>query len=307
MADLDSNTELCGAQTLNKRMMKKIDKLGEGKYKSKMPAPVFKGKKKDYGSWGVINKSTGQSDNAVKYAIAAVQKQIDNDFAPAWGITTKLYFKAKDTPQQDDEVYIFIQDAPSNSDVTFGGDHNQYNRGFVYLSNITDFWTRVLSHEVLEMLADLDLKTLSSVQTWAGVRGSALLEVCDPCPTYYINNVHLSNFVYPNWFIPNSTGPFDFLQTMSKPQQCNSGGFITLQLLKPDGTPSGVWTEWNGSLVMGDGDVKIVTEKESWESDKYLYKNLWKKHGRKYVLKNNKKHLRRKKRYIWRKREGYLT
>ena len=71
----------------------------------------------------------------------------------------------------------------------------------------TSNWTRIASHELLEMLVD---------PRGGLIRAGYQLEVCDPVKalTYSLWGVALADFVTPAWF-SGGTGPYDYLRTVS--------------------------------------------------------------------------------------------
>ena len=73
-------------------------------------------------------------------------------------------------------------------------------------SRSTDAWTVVLSHEVLEMLADPCGNHLSPrrIRRDPTSASSYLVEVCDPCQSiwYPVNGVPVSDFYTPRYFDP---------------------------------------------------------------------------------------------------------
>lgn len=83
--------------------------------------------------------------------------------------------------------------------------------------------TAELSHELLEMLVDPD---------GLRVMGGTLAEVCDPVSneTYPLDGVMVADFVYPSWFTPGATGPYDALRLPISPLTSRYGQF-------PDGHP----------------------------------------------------------------------
>jgi len=94
-------------------------------------------------------------------------------------------------------------------------------------------WTVTASHELLEMLGDPDIDLTVFVQkaNTAGILYA--YEVCDACEDdslgYTIDNVLLSDFVYPAWFESFRTEgstQFDRMHKIQKPFQLLAGGYI---------------------------------------------------------------------------------
>jgi hypothetical protein len=92
---------------------------------------------------------------------------------------------------------------------------------------LTGDWSvsSTLSHEVLEMFID------PACNLWAdnGQGTCYSLEVCDPveAPTYPdpVNGVSVSNFVFPSWFDPQGTAPFDKQRQVTAPFTIAAGGY----------------------------------------------------------------------------------
>ena len=157
----------------------------------------------------VTNESATVSDDEVKAAMAALQTQVQRDFAPIWGVNAQLSFVAK------------TADAPSGSWRLVVEDDSRYPGAVCYhtLSNealpevrvaVRDAkkaqwpWTMGASHDLLEMLANprLNLTIFDSADARKG--RLYIREICDPVSSvdlaYEIDGSTVSNFVYPAWF-----------------------------------------------------------------------------------------------------------
>lgn len=152
-------------------------------------------------------------------ALDAIGRQVAEDFQPEWGATanlrgtiTSLIGKARIRGDHDAIIYL----GDSSQDPTTGvGVALAYHSenfagvpyGFVYLDICAAYgevWTAVLSHEVLELLADPNV--VMTVVGPAPHRGKGSvyydLEVCDPTQgdSYVIDTVAVSNFVGRSYF-----------------------------------------------------------------------------------------------------------
>lgn len=87
-------------------------------------------------------------------------------------------------------------------------------------------FSKAVSHEVLNLLYNYSVNKFFA--NLIGVQGQApeqvnmyISEVCDPVmfsPGYTINNLYVSNFVLPSFWVPDLlVGPFDFLDTVPAP------------------------------------------------------------------------------------------
>jgi len=95
-------------------------------------------------------------------------------------------------------------------------------------------WTVTASHELLEMLGDPDINLTVFVQNGEHRTGRLYAyEVCDACEDdafgYVIDQVLVSDFVYPSWFESfrkKGSTRFDYGQRIHHPFELLSGGYI---------------------------------------------------------------------------------
>src|SRR5213594_2301364 len=134
----------------------------------------------------VINASTVLKDADAGKAVPALQAQIHNDFAPAWGVDADLVFIPKGSEPPAGAWWLAILD---NSDQAGAlGYHDLTDEGLplgkVFAASDITYgyeWTVTASHELLEMLADPDINLTVFVQSDA-TRGLIYMhEVCDAC------------------------------------------------------------------------------------------------------------------------------
>ncbi len=211
----------------------------------------------------VMNASTVLTDADVKVAVPALQTQVHNHFAPAWGVDADLKFVAKgDTPPAG-AWWLAVLD---NSDQAGAlGYHDLTNEGLplgkVFAGTditVGSQWTVTASHELLEMLADPDIDLSVFVQADASSGTLYAYEVCDACEDdqfgYQVDGVPVSDFVYPAWFEsfrqPGTT-QFDQGQHLQQPLQLLQGGYIGVF----DVTAGNGWTQKLG----GDGRAARYT------------------------------------------------
>ena len=101
------------------------------------------------------------------------------------------------------------------------------------------FLSTTFGHEIFEMIGDPTLRALGpngekiAFVGSDGVSDPICREVCDPVcdvemslnvidatstpPPTGGNTIYMSNYVYPNWFVPKSTGPYDALSVLTGP------------------------------------------------------------------------------------------
>jgi len=188
----------------------------------------------------VINACSILTDDQVSAVVPALQTQVSEHFAPAWGTDATLSFVAQGAQPPAGSWWLSILDDSDRAGNA--GYHDKTNEGLplgkVFARTDRDFglhWTVTASHELLEMLADPDI-TLS-VFVHPGPNSGMLYahEICDPCEDdsdgYQINGVLVSDFVYPayfqSWHAPGSA-QFDHLKKLNAPvPHLLSGGYLS--------------------------------------------------------------------------------
>lgn len=186
-----------------------------------------------------VNVSTVVSSDELSACVAALQKQVSNDFAPIWNHDAVLSIADK-APTDPTQWPMIVAD---DSDQAGALGYHELGPsgqpvGYVFAKSTMDDggkWTVTASHELLEMLVD----------PWAcivaqGIDGTLrAYEVADACEDdpfgYDIDGVTVSDFVTPAWF-DASGAPFDFKGHVSAAYQILENGYIGV--LGPDG-----WTQ----------------------------------------------------------------
>lgn len=194
----------------------------------------------------VVNLSKTLQHAEFHAAIAAIAKQVDEDFAPEWNVSaivrgTTAKIGANEAPIQGRHgAIIYVGD--SSQDPTTGVEnalgyhfvnHKDVPYGFVYLDICEAYgqaWSWTLSHEVLELLADPDaVLTVSGPDPDDHHRHVNFdLEVCDPTQSdsYSIDGVAVSNFVTRAWFgMTGGTNKTNFLELELAPFGVRPGGY----------------------------------------------------------------------------------
>jgi len=188
----------------------------------------------------VINASTVVTDDECRTLVAALQKQVSRDFAPAWGVDAGLVFVPNGGKPAAGTWWLSILDNTDRAGVL--GHHDLTPDGLPVGKSFagTDkhyghCWTVTASHELLEMLADPDINLSVFLHPTQGDGKLYAYEVCDPCQDdsfgYDIDGVTVGNFVYPTYFqsfrAPGSTR-FDHLGKLQKPVPAVlDGGYIS--------------------------------------------------------------------------------
>jgi hypothetical protein len=194
----------------------------------------------------VLNHTTLLPEDEIQAGVKALQIQVHRDLAPIWGVDADLtYIPSRAAPP----VNSWWLELLDNTDQTAAlGYHDVTPAGLplgkVFLKEIQDAsgrWTLIASHELMSMLVNPRVNLGVFV-----VQGRKDLfyayEISDPCQSeeagYTIDNVLVSDFVFPAWFeptrVPEST-QFDFTHHIRRPLEILSGGYVMVYEPKGEG------------------------------------------------------------------------
>ena len=157
----------------------------------------------------VINESTLLADTDVVPVVAALQKQVTNDFGPVWGTAAQLTIVPKGNQPATGTWWLVLLDDSDQANAL--GYHDLTTEGLpigkVFAGSdlkAGTSWTVTASHELLEMLGDPNINLTVFVQSTNTAGILYAYEVCDACEDdslgYKIDNILVSDFVYPSWF-----------------------------------------------------------------------------------------------------------
>jgi hypothetical protein len=186
----------------------------------------------------IINESTVLADTDVAPVVAALQKQVTNDFRPVWGTDAELTIVARGTQPASGSWWLVLLDDSDQANAL--GYHDLTSDGFpmgkVFAASdlkAGTSWTVTASHELLEMLGDPNINLTVFVQNTNTAGTLYAYEVCDACEDdsagYQIDNVLLSDFVYPSWFESfraEGSTQFDRMKKIQSPFQLLTNGYI---------------------------------------------------------------------------------
>src|SRR5258708_26023096 len=198
----------------------------------------------------VVNHTNGQKqvpDDVLQKVIRAINRQIAEDFAPAWGMSATLRLEGPRTKRANEkspsdlrgDAILYLLTSIKDADGTLGF-HDLNAKGipfgFVYTEiseKLKEPWTRTFSHEAMELIADPEANLLvmgphpkqrRMVFHW--------FEMCDAVQTqhYEIDGVELSNFVLPLYFtgtrkIDEKSARNNFLGTPLPSFRITPGGY----------------------------------------------------------------------------------
>ena len=181
----------------------------------------------------VRNESTAATDREVRHVLPALQKQIREHFAPAWGLRARLVFGAG--PRRSMQVVLRdVSDEEGDLGYHF---LDGYPVTYVFVKEDKDRYgefTSTLSHELLEMIADpgANLYADGFYRGKHGKHRAAWIpyEVCDAIEEnlYKIDGVPVSDFLLPEWFEPEHTDrsmKMDYLGVLDRPFALAPGGY----------------------------------------------------------------------------------
>jgi hypothetical protein len=182
----------------------------------------------------VVMPQPALEEAEVKRVVAALEKQVQRDFAPIWNISAEIRYVGKAEKARDEAWQLVLLDSAGGYD---DGYHELTRAGLplgrVFLRTATKEktgWASTASHEVLELLANPETTFGVFVQDSSSGSRVYSYEVCDPVQDdpycYVIDGFHMSDFVYPAWFetwhAPRSV-PFDHARKLERPFEVPKG------------------------------------------------------------------------------------
>ena len=152
-----------------------------------------------------VSNQSNFSNDRLQQIVNAVNIQLIKDVQPTWGIQAQLQLNSN--PPTGSRVLNILQDLSAFPSAWHKctGFHTVHSAGYVDVNECENevVFSITVSHEALEMLANPD-----------GLKNGH--EICDPVNSRYYGyanaeafDVVVSDFVYPNFYIDNSQGPWD--------------------------------------------------------------------------------------------------
>ncbi len=202
----------------------------------------------------IINESGLVAPAEAQTCVGALQRQVTEHFAPAWGIDAALSLVAPGARPLAGSWWLVILDDSDQAGAL--GYHDLTDEamplGKVFVrtaQNAGVKWTVTASHELLELLADPAI----NLTVCANENNDLVLyayEICDPCQAdefgYTIDGVSVSDFVFPSWFENfhrSGAVPLDYCGKIAAPFAILPGGYANVL---DTGHPAGAWTEKKG-------------------------------------------------------------
>jgi len=186
----------------------------------------------------VINESTVLADADVVPVVAALQEQVSSDFLPVWGVDAELSIVPKNSQPPAGSWWLVLLDDSDQANALGYHDLTSESLPIGKVFAASDLkagtsWTVTASHELLEMLGDPNINLTVFVQNSNTAGTLYAYEVCDACEDdslgYSINNILLSDFVYPAWFEsfrPEGSTQFDRMNKIHTPFGLLTNGYI---------------------------------------------------------------------------------
>jgi hypothetical protein len=203
----------------------------------------------------IVSLTRDISTRSLLQVTAALQKQVTRDFSPIWGIpaTVDAFDDLQSVPNDYHPVVLFgdpdelanrlrsaVGEQPAARLLdefergSLGGIHlNALTRQPFALVSASDAWTVVLSHEVLELLADPygNHVVAAAHPTRPEQRVKYLVEVCDPCLSlwYPVNGVPMADFYTLRYFDPVRVDGvrYSYTGSLEHPLQILEGGYLS--------------------------------------------------------------------------------
>ncbi len=184
--------------------------------------------------FSLVSESATVPQSALRALAAVLERQLVEDFAPAWCPGSAFRVLAGQDVAAvaafDGRACTVIltdrEDQPGDA-----GYHSAVGDCPFATIQVPDCGERlpiVLSHELLETCADWRADLWSAGPPPVG---DIAFEICDPVEdsAYLLDGVQVSDFVLPAYFDPSLPGPWDRLRALAGPLTLTSGGYWALR------------------------------------------------------------------------------
>lgn len=212
----------------------------------------------------IINESTCVSDEDLKTWTAAIQRQLNEHVTPLWGVSATLFNIPKGTePPGWGQWMVVLDDEQSTVNLGYHdlGPNGQPMGKVLALKEINSPWnapgvirespSRVLSHEIIEMMVDPNL-----VRTVEYDGMSYQVEPGDitmlPSQGYAIDNVLVSGFATPAYYRMINDVRYDYGGYLSGPVPTLAHGTYLLQRAVGDDT-------WTPNVMYAQAESPLLT------------------------------------------------
>ena len=191
----------------------------------------------------LVDHGSGLSGADLQKFCTALERQLGDDVAPAWGRYAVPWVAATDEKLADKAWRLHFWKNPRQaSDAgmlgfheTRGPDHVPQGHVFVELVKTQgENWTVIASHEAVEMAGDEWINLEVSRTRPGGAVELWPRELCDAVQGlhYPKGDVEVSDFVLPEYFIDGADGPFDFSRGLKAPFTIDHSGYSSVRTIK---------------------------------------------------------------------------
>lgn len=215
----------------------------------------------------IINASTAVTDDEAHAGVNALRKQVNGEFANAWGLHARVGFVPTGHKPPPGSWQLYLLD---NSDQAGAlGYHDLTPEGLpagkVFAATDKQYglsWTVTASHELLEMLADPLINLGAFTQDAQGNVQIYAWEDCDACEAdelgYQIDGIHVSDFVHPEFFNPSAPAgtKLDHMGHITHPFEIAPGGYLSVW------SPGGGWTQLHGDKPKPGDRARVGSRRE---------------------------------------------
>jgi hypothetical protein len=173
----------------------------------------------------IINEAAGLGYDFFIKCVIALRQQVERDLEPRWGSGAYIYVpQGQPTPGT---WTLRVTDIEPSGVVDYGPPT---------AINVAkgDMWTVTASRLIVDTVVNPGGAGLAVVNN-----SIVKIEPCAPVAgsVYRINGVFVSNFVFPSWYQPEGTGPFDHGGELSEAGELATDGYLTR--LTPEGWVQG--------------------------------------------------------------------
>ena len=169
---------------------------------------------------------------------AALERQVQGEFAAAWNVTADVHFVGKPENAHSGAWQLVLLD--ENEEGAYG--YHQLTREGLPLGKVflriamksPTTWASTASHELLELLVNPDTTMGTFVYDKDAGGRVYSLEICDPCQDdpfcYRLGETWVSDFVHPAWFETwrkRGSAQFDHAKRLTRPFQIAKGGYAS--------------------------------------------------------------------------------
>ncbi len=183
-------------------------------------------------SIALINRTPRIRDARLAALMPALLSQANDDVAPVWKIEpTVLHFVGRSqVPNPTHQKIWWLGNSDTPGDLGYHENDTGIPEAKIFTEDDMRYGAEIsvtTSHELIEMVINPFINRISDMI--AGWRYA--MEGCDPVEADLDGPIkdgfRLSNWIFPNYFVPGSRGPWDFMKLLSGPCPAKRpGGYL---------------------------------------------------------------------------------